>query len=348
MKKLAVAVVGVTGAVGSTMLQVLAESSLKVGEVIALATARSAGTRVAFRGAELEVQDIASCDFKGVDLALFAGGEIASADYVPRAVAAGAVVVDNSATFRMDAKVPLVIPEVNPQHLRNHHGIIANPNCSTIQMVAALAPIARKWGLKSVNVCTYQSVSGTGKNAIEELRQQVRAWADEKPLPAPSAYPQQIAFNLIPQIASFDAEGISGEERKMIQETRKILDLPDLPVMATCVRVPVFYAHSESVHCQTLHSASPEEVRNLLATAPGLSVIDAPQEGAYPTPLLAEHQDKVLVGRIRRDLSCENGIAMWVVADNLRKGAATNAVQIAEKMVEMGLLANQSAQGIKL
>ena len=338
MKKLSVAVVGVTGAVGSTMLKVLGESRLQIERVAALATARSAGTDVKFREQTLTVQNIADFDFAGIDLALFAGGEIASADYVPIACQAGAVVIDNSSTYRMHDDVPLVIPEVNPEHLRRHKGIIANPNCSTIQMVAALAPIMRKWGLQRVSVATYQSVSGTGKEAIAELRRQAEAWSRGEELPAPKVYPQQIAFNLLPQIAAFDDEGFSGEEIKMIKETRKILDAPELPVMATCVRVPVFYAHSEAVQCQTVRPASPEEVREELKLAQGIKVLDDPQAGIYPTPLQAEHQDLVLVGRIRKDVSIANGLAMWVVADNLRKGAASNAVQIAEKMAEMQLL----------
>ncbi len=338
MKDLVVAVVGVTGAVGGTMLQVLGQSSLRVKRVIALATARSAGSKVEFRGETLTVGDIAQCDFQGVDLALFAGGEIASADYVPKAKAQGAIVIDNSSTYRMDPEVPLVVPEVNPEHLRGHKGVIANPNCSTIQMIMALAPIKERWGLKRLTVATYQSVSGTGKNAIEELQKQAQAWAKGEELPAAKAYPCQIAFNLIPQIASFDEDGFSGEERKMINETRKIFSLPDLPVMATCVRVPVFYAHSEVVQCQTERPAPLSEVREALGQMEGVKVVDDPQRGVYPTPLQAEHQDLTLVGRLRRDLSCENGLAMWVVADNLRKGAATNAVQIAEKMVQMGLL----------
>ena len=338
MKKLSVAVVGVTGAVGSTMLKVLGESRLQIERVAALATARSAGTDVKFREQTLTVQNIADFDFAGIDLALFAGGEIASADYVPIACQAGAVVIDNSSTYRMHDDVPLVIPEVNPEHLRRHKGIIANPNCSTIQMVAALAPIMRKWGLQRVSVATYQSVSGTGKEAIAELRRQAEAWSRGEELPVPKVYPQQIAFNLLPQIAAFDDEGFSGEEIKMIKETRKILDAPELPVMATCVRVPVFYAHSEAVQCQTVRPASPEEVREELKLAQGLKVLDEPQAGIYPTPLQAEHQDLVLVGRIRKDVSIANGMAMWVVADNLRKGAASNAVQIAEKMAEMQLL----------
>ncbi|MBQ7567573.1 aspartate-semialdehyde dehydrogenase [bacterium] len=338
MKELVVAVVGVTGAVGSTMLRVLEESRLSVGRVVALATARSAGSTVVFRGQPIEVLDIVAYDFAGVDIALFAGGEIASADYVPAARRAGAVVIDNSSTYRMHADVPLVVPEVNPEHLRGHHGIIANPNCSTIQMVVALAPVLRRWGLKRVSVATYQSVSGTGKEAIAELKAQVQAWAAGEAIPEPKAYPHQIAFNLFPHIASFDAEGFSGEERKMIDETHKILGCPSMPVMATCVRVPVFYAHSEAVQLQTELPASPEQVRLELSQAAGIKVLDDPASGVYPTPLQAEHQDLVLVGRIRRDLSCENGISMWVVGDNLRKGAASNAVQIAEKLVDMHLL----------
>ena len=339
MKKLTVAVVGSTGVVGSTMLEVLAERDLPIGRVRAMATARSAGTRIRWKDAELEVEDVASADFQGVDLALFAGGEVASSEYAPRAVERGAVVIDNSATYRMDPGVPLVVPEVNPHHLEGHGGLIANPNCSTIQMVVALAPLHRAAGLKRVAVSTYQSVSGTGKDAIEELRAQVRAWAEGQPAPDPRVYPHPIAFNLLPQIASFGEDGFTGEEQKMMQETRKILDLPDLPVVATCVRVPVFYAHSEAVYVETERPLAPEEAREILAGAPGLRLVDDPPKNGYPTPLLAENQDLVMVGRVRRDPSVPHGLALWVVADNLRKGAATNAVQIAEVLLASGRLA---------
>jgi aspartate-semialdehyde dehydrogenase len=335
MKKYTVAVVGATGAVGRTMLEVLAERNLPLGRVRAMASVRSAGTRILWKGEPLQVEDVARADFGGVDLALFAGGEVASAEYAPRACAQGALVIDNSATFRMDPKVPLVVPEVNPHHLAGHSGLIANPNCSTIQMVVALAPIHAAAGLKRVAVATYQSVSGTGKEALEELQEQTRSCLDGGPLPSPRVYPRRIAFNVLPQIAAFDEEGSTGEEVKMAQETRKILGLADLPVMATCVRVPVLHVHSEVVYVETERSLSPEQAREVLRCAPGIRVVDDPARGEYPTPLDAEGQDLVLVGRIRRDPTVPHGLAMWVVADNLRKGAATNAVQIAEVILEV-------------
>lgn len=329
-----VAIVGATGAVGSTMIQSVLELGLQPTQWHLLASARSAGTSLEVAGQSLQVTDIEQFNFEGVELALFAGGEIASERFVPRAREAGAVCIDNSASFRMDPKVPLVVPEVNPEALRSHQGIIANPNCSTIQMVVALKPFV-DLGLERVCVSTYQSVSGTGKDAIEELAQQVRAWAADEAGPEPRVYPAPIAFNLIPQIASFGPDGFTGEERKMMEETRKILELPQLRITATCVRVPVFYAHSESLHLELSHPCSPEEARQRLAAAPGVVVM---ADGPQPTPLQAAHQDQVLIGRIRRDPSCDNGLQMWVVADNLRKGAASNAVQIACKMKEMGLL----------
>lgn len=334
MEGYVIAVVGATGAVGSTMLKVLAQSSIPVRQVRALATARSAGTEFFFGDQKVVVEDIAQASFAGVDVALFAGGEIASSDYAPKAVAAGALVVDNSSHFRMDPQVPLVVPEVNPQHLLNHKRLVANPNCSTIQMVLALAPLHAAAGLKKVSVATYQSVSGTGKPAIDELTQQQAAVANGTKIPAPQAYTRQICNNLIPQIASFDEDGYSGEERKMIMETRRILDLPNLPVCATCVRVPVFYAHSEVVQAEFERPLSVAQARRLLADFPGIKVIDDPQNEKYPTPIDAEGQDLVFVGRVRRDETVENGLVMWVVGDNLRKGAATNAVQIAELLLK--------------
>lgn len=338
MKDYVVAVVGATGAVGSTMLRVLQESTIPVREVRALATARSAGRTVSFAGKEVVVEDVARASFAGVDIALFAGGEIASTEYVPAAVEAGAVVIDNSSAYRMDPRVPLVVPEVNAHHLDGHHGIIANPNCSTIQMVVALAPLYAKVGLRRVSAATYQSVSGTGKDAIEELLNQTRARVTGEEPQAPSVYPYPIAFNILPHIASFAEDGYTGEEIKMMLETKKILDAPDLPVVATCARVPVLYAHSEVVQVETERPISPDEVRALLAESPGIKVMDDPEHLIYPTPQDAEHQDLVLVGRIRRDKTVNNGLVMWVVGDNLRKGAATNAVQIAESLIAKDLV----------
>lgn len=338
MSKYEVAVVGATGAVGGTMLQVLEQRGFPVSRVRALASARSAGTKIRWGGQELTVEDVATADFSGVKVALFAGGEIASSEYAPRAVEHGAVVIDNSATYRMDPDVPLVVPEVNPHHLDGHRGIIANPNCSTIQMVVALAPLHKAVRLKRVAVATYQSVSGTGKDAIDELEAQVRARVNGVEPPAPKAYPRPIAFNLLPQIASFADDGFTGEEHKMMAETRKILGEPDLAVVATCIRVPVFYAHSEVVHVETEGPLSPDQAREILGAAPGITLMDDPKNGVYPTPLEAEGRDDVLVGRIRQDPSVPHGLVLWVVADNLRKGAATNAVQIAEALERAGRL----------
>lgn len=333
MSEFSVAVVGATGAVGTTMIKSLEERQFPVSQIHLLATARSAGTELPFRGDPVTVQNVDEFDFSKVQIALFAGGEIASEKLVPKAREAGAVSIDNSATFRMHPDVPLVVPEVNRQALKMHQGVIANPNCSTIQMVVALQPFV-ELGLKRVIVSTYQSVSGTGKEAIEELENQARAWSRGEESAA-RVYPAPIAFNLIPQIGSFADDGFTGEERKMIEETRKILGLPNLCVSATCVRVPVFFAHSESVHIELDRPCSPEEAAERLAAAPGVKVFAA---GAGPTPLDAAHQDEVFVGRIRKDPSCENGLQFWVVADNLRKGAASNAVQIASTMLEMNLL----------
>jgi aspartate-semialdehyde dehydrogenase len=328
MKRYQVAVVGATGAVGKAMIKVLQEHQFPVETLRLAATARSAGAMIAFGGRPVQVEDIESFDFAGVDVALFAGGEVASELYVPRAVAAGAVVVDNSATYRMDPRVPLVVPEVNPHAIATHQGIIANPNCSTIQMVVALKPLL-PWGLKRVQVSTYQSVSGTGKDAIEELKAQARAWGTDAPEPVPTVYPQPINFNLIPQIGSIGPDGHTGEERKMIEETRKILELPNLKVAATCVRVPVFFAHSESIHVETERPITVQEARAALRAGEGLKVFE---DGSEPTPRQAQHQDLVYVGRIRQDPSVDHGLQLWVVADNLRKGAASNAVQIAARL----------------
>ncbi len=333
MKKLNVAVVGATGAVGKAMIRVLQERNFPLAELHALATPRSAGTKVEGH----TVQSVEEFDFGRVSLALFAGGEVASSVYAPRANESGATVVDNSATYRMDPTVPLVVPEVNPHHLGSAR-LVANPNCSTIQMVVALAPLHRAAGLKRVIVTTFQSVSGTGKDAIDELQAQAEAYGQGQPMPQAKVYPRQIAFNLLPQIASFQSDGFTGEERKMMDETRKIMDLPGLAITATCVRVPVFYAHSESVAAEFERPLSVEDARKALSEAPGVILMDDPSKLVYPTPLDAQHQDQTLVGRLRQDPSVANGLNFWVVADNLRKGAATNAVQIAEALLEQGKL----------
>lgn len=325
------AVVGATGAVGEKMLQVLAERSLPIGEVRLAATSRSAGQTVSWQDRCLTVEDIADFSFEGIDFALFAGGEIASQEYASRARAQGAVVIDNSSFFRMDPEVPLVVPEVNSHTLRTRPTLVANPNCSTIQMVVVLQPF-KALGLERVMVSTYQSVSGTGKPALEELDRQLRDGVEGRPSQA-SVYPHPIANNLFPHIGSFEADGFTGEERKMIDETKKILELPDLKVSATCVRVPTRFAHAESLYFEVSELLSREQVCQLLANQPG--VIVYPELDGYPTPLQAQDQDAVLVGRVRQDPDVPGGWHMFVIADNLRKGAATNAVQIAEAWIAL-------------
>ncbi len=330
MKTANIAVIGATGAVGEKMLQVLEERGVPVGELRVAATSRSAGTKIPWKDRVLEVEDVAHFDFSGVDYALFAGGEIASQEYAEKACKAGATVIDNSSFFRMDTKVPLVVPEVNLGTLASRPKLIANPNCSTIQMVVVLHPF-KQFGLKRVIVSTYQSVSGTGKPALEELDQQTRDLLEAKPT-RHQVYPHPIAENLFPQISSFDQDGFSGEERKMIDETKKILEMPDLKVSATCVRVPTRFAHAESLYLEIDCELNREEVVSLLKAKEGVTVFE--DQDQYPTPLTAQEQDLVQVGRIRRDPDFRNGWHMWVVADNLRKGAATNAVQIAEALIE--------------
>jgi aspartate-semialdehyde dehydrogenase len=302
-----------------------------------LATSRSQGTIVKFKGQDIVVEEATPDSFDGVQIALFSAGEKGSKELAPFAVKSGAVVIDNSNAFRMEPDVPLVVPEVNEEKVKEHKGIIANPNCSTIQMVVALAPLHRRFRIKRIVVSTYQSVSGTGREAVEELWEETRNILEGKPI-VPKVYPHQIAFNLLPHIDIFYPNGYSKEEMKMVNETRKILDDPTIKVCATTVRVPVFRAHSESVNIETELPITPEEVREILSKAPGVVVIDKPEEALYPMPIMAEGKDEVFVGRIRRDESVENGIAMWIVSDNIRKGAALNAVQIAESLVKLGLV----------
>jgi len=331
-----VAVVG-TGAVGQEILRVLDERRFPLGELRLLATARSAGQRYVFGGREYEVGLAEAESFDGVDLCFFAASNDASRDLAPEAVARGATVIDKSSYFRLRPDVPLVVPEVNGEALREHRGIIASPNCSTIQLVMALKPIADAAGLRRVVVSTYQSVSGTGREAMEELRSQSLDVLSGAP-PRVKVYTQPIAFNLLPQIDAFGADGYTGEERKLMDETRKILRRPDLAITATAVRVPVFIGHAEAVNLQTDRPMSPEEAREVMAAFPGVILWDDPQTGQWPTPLAVAGTDDVYVGRVRRDLSVENGLALFVVADNLRKGAATNAVQIAERLVAWEML----------
>jgi aspartate-semialdehyde dehydrogenase len=334
-----VAVVGATGAVGSTILGVMRERSFAADEVVPFASERSAGRRIDWGETELEVRALGEEAIQGFDLALFSAGSHTSEEWVPRFAAAGAVAVDNSSFWRMSDDVPLVVSEVNPGALDGHKGIVANPNCSTMQMVVALKPILDAAGIERLVVSTYQSVSGTGQRAVEELHDQAQAVIEAKELPAPAVYPHQIAFNALPQVETFkDGDDYTTEERKMMAETRKILGSDELGISATCVRIPVYTGHSESVNVQTRDPLSPEECRKLLSTAPGIRVIDDPGNGLYPTAVDAAGQDDVLVGRIRRDPSHDRCLNLWVVGDNLRKGAATNAVQVAELLKVRGLL----------
>ena len=334
-----VAVVGATGAVGSTILGVMRERGFPADEVVPFASERSAGRTIDFGDRDLEVQPLTDDSIQGFDIALFSAGGTRSEEWAPRFVEAGAVVVDNSSFWRMHDDVPLVVAEVNPDALSGHRGIVANPNCSTMQAVVALKPIVDAVGIERIVVSTYQSVSGTGQKAVEELHDQAEAVINAHELPGPTVYPHQIAFNVLPQVETFkDGDDYTTEERKMMAETRKILGDQSIGISATCARVPVYTGHSESVNIQTRAPLSPDECRALLAEAPGVIVVDDPANGVYPLPLDAAGRDEVLVGRIRRDPSHERCLNLWVVGDNLRKGAATNAVQLAELLHERGLI----------
>jgi aspartate-semialdehyde dehydrogenase len=331
-----VAVVGATGLVGETMLQVLEERNFPVSELYALASNRSLGKSVSFKGRSVHVQELEGFDFSKADIGLFSPGGEVSRVYAPKAAAAGCIVIDNTSEFRYEDDIPLVVPEVNPHaiaHFKNR-GIIANPNCSTIQLVVALKPIHDAVGIERVNVATYQSVSGAGREAVEELAEQsIQLLGGKGPVTA-RVVAKQIAFNCVPQIDNFQDNGYTKEEMKMVWETRKILEDPNIRVNATCVRVPVFFGHSEAVHLETRNKITVEEVRALLAKAPGVEVMDERRPGGYPTAATeAANRDTVYVGRIREDLSSDRGLNLWVVADNVRKGAATNSVQIAEILV---------------
>jgi aspartate-semialdehyde dehydrogenase len=332
-----VAVVGATGAVGGVMLRVLEERGFPVTELRPLASARSAGREVDYLGRARAVRVLDADAFEGIDIALFSAGGQRSREFAPAAVEAGAVVIDNSSAFRMDPRVPLVVPEVNEEAIQGHAGIIANPNCVAVPLVVALKPLADAAGLERVVVASYQSVSGTGAAAIEELRAQTAGNLSGEE-PAPRVYPHPIAFNVLPHIDVFDESGYTGEERKVADETRKMLALPELRVSATCVRVPVMRSHSQAVHIETSEPLSPARARELLMGAPGVALVDEPAANAYPLARDAADRDEVFVGRIRADASHPRGLAMWIVADNLRKGAATNAVQIAESLVTRGWL----------
>lgn len=331
-RKLNVAIVGVTGAVGETFLTVLAERNFPIAEFYPLASSRSAGQTIRFADKEYEVLDLATFDFTQVDIGLFSAGSAVSKEYAPIAAAAGCVVIDNTSCFRYEDDIPLVVPEVNAHCIAQytHHGIIANPNCSTIQMVVALKPLHDAVGIERINVATYQAVSGTGKKAVRELIDQLGELLNGRPI-KPSVYPQQIAFNVLPHIDEFQDNGYTREEMKMVWETRKIMEDDAILVNPTTVRVPVLYGHSEAIHLELRTHLSAQEARKLLSKAPGVKVVDDPQKLLYPTPMMhAAGHDEVFVGRIREDISHPNGLNLWVVADNIRKGAATNAVQIAE------------------
>ena len=326
-----VAVVGATGAVGSTMLGIMRERSFPATEVVPFASERSAGRTIDFGDVDLKVVPLSEESIRGFDLALFSAGSGVSEEWAPRFADAGAVVVDNSSFWRMHDEVPLVVAEVNPDALDSHRGIVANPNCSTMQMVVALKPILDAVGIERIVVSTYQSVSGTGQRAVEELHDQVSAVLEADELPAPAVYPHQIAFNVLPQVESFnDGDDYTTEERKMVRETRKILGAEGIGISATCARVPVYTGHSESVNVQTRDELPPEDCRELLSRAPGVTVVDDPAHALYPLAIDAAGRDDVLVGRIRRDESAERCLNLWIVGDNLRKGAALNAVQLAE------------------
>lgn len=331
-RELNIAIVGATGAVGEVFLTVLEERKFPIKHLYPLASSRSVGKTVEYKGEQFDVLDLAEFDFSQADIALFSAGGAVSKEYAPKAAAAGCVVVDNSSCFRYEDDIPLVIPEVNPHRIAEYtnRGIIANPNCSTIQMLVALKPLYDAAGILRINVATYQSVSGTGKKAISELIAQMGDLLNGRPARV-AVYPQQIAFNAIPHIDQFEDNGYTREEMKMVWETQKIMEDENILVNPTAVRVPVIYGHSEAIHVELERSITAAKARTLLAKAPGVQVIDNIKKGSYPTAIKnAVGSDQVFIGRIREDLSHPNGLNLWVVADNIRKGAATNAVQIAE------------------
>ena len=324
-----VAIAGATGAVGTEFLKLLEARDFPMNSLRLLASSRSAGSKLQFRGENLEVEELTPKSFKGIDIAFFSAGGSRSKEFAPHAVDSGAVVIDNSSAFRMDEKVPLVVPEINPKQAFEHQGLIANPNCSTIQMVVALNPIHRAANIQRVVVSTYQAVSGAGASAMEELKQQLRAWANDEPMKQ-EVFPTQIAFNLFPHIDVFLDNGYTKEEMKMVHETRKIMNAPNMQISATCVRVPVLRAHSEAVWVETEKPLSESEARELFEKEPGIVVQDERESGGYPTPWHITETQETYVGRIRKDISHPNGLTFWVVADQLYKGAALNAIQIAE------------------
>lgn len=335
MKKYNVAVVGATGAVGETMLSILEERDFPVDQLFPLASSRSAGSRIQFKGRSIVVQDLAEFDFSRAQIALFSAGGSVSAEYAPKAAAAGCVVIDNTSKFRQEDDIPLVVPEVNPHAIANYRNrnIIANPNCSTIQMLVALKPLHDAAFIERINVATYQAVSGAGRSAVEELAGQTAKLLNGKPI-KPEVMPKQIAFNAIPHIDEFQDNGYTREEMKMVWETRRILEDGQIQVNPTCVRVPVFYGHALACHVETREKLDVAAARALLEAASGIEVVDEPVPGGYPTPVgHAAGTDPVYVGRLRQDISHPRGLNLWVVADNIRKGAALNAVQIAELLL---------------
>ena len=336
-KSVNVAVVGATGAVGEALVEILAQREFPVDELHLLASERSAGKRLQFRGRSVTVQNLAEFDFSQVQIGLFSAGGSVSAEYAPVAAAAGCVVIDNTSHFRRDEDIPLVVPEVNPHAIADYtrRGIIANPNCSTIQMLVALKPIYDAAGIERINVATYQAVSGTGTAAIEELAGQTARLLNGQEAES-KVYPEQIAFNALPHIDSFQDNGYTREEMKMFWETQKIFEDPDIAVNATCVRVPVFYGHSEAVNVETRQPLSAAEARSLLEKAPGVVVVDERADGGYPTAVKhSAGEDPVFVGRIRQDMTHPRGLNLWVVSDNVRKGAALNSIQIAEHLLDL-------------
>ena len=324
-------IVGATGAVGRKVLTVLAEQKINPKTLRLFASEKSKGTKIKFQGRSYNVECLEECDFRGLDVVIFSAGTDISKTHCPRAAGEGAVVIDNSNAFRMDRNTPLVVPEVNPHALKKHKGIIANPNCSTIQMVVAIAPIHRVNPLKRIVVSTYQSVSGTGLEAIDILTRQTRSSLGKKKIPI-GVYPHQIGFNLFPHIDIFLDSGLCREEEKMVRETQKILESP-IPICPTTVRVPIYYCHSESVNLQLTKDFDLVKIRKLLSKSPGISLMDDPAKNLYPTPVACQDRDEVFIGRIRRDPSLKYGLNMWVVSDNLRRGAATNAVYIYQQLV---------------
>lgn len=331
--KYVTAVVGATGAVGNEMISILQERNFPIDQLRLFASERSEGKKIAYKDDEIKVEVLRQDVFKGIDIALFSAGAQRSKDFAPFAVTDGCIVIDNSSQWRMDPSVPLVVPEVNPLDLKQHTGIIANPNCSTIQMVVALKPLHDRANIKRIVVSTYQAVSGTGAKAMDELLEQTKSLLNFQEIKC-NVYPYQIAFNCLPQIDVFMENGYTKEEMKMLNETRKIMGDDSIQVTATTVRVPVFRGHSECVNIETEKKLSPNEARAILSSAPGVIVFDAPDKKVYPLPIDCAGKDAVYVGRIREDESIPCGLNMWIVSDNLRKGAALNAVQIAEKLIE--------------